>query len=260
MAIERIVPGTKEWDAFYANHIMRYQFAVQELKKINAATILDAACGVGYGAAFIAREIPVKKVIAVDRSKEALDIANKNFKTNNLEFLTDDCHTLQTAAGHAPYDAVVSFETFEHLPKPADFLAACYSNLKIGGSIIISTPNKSVSSPQELNWEYHEKEYTATELFESLSAAGFKNISLYGQQFNMKGIIKNEVRGELNRLFSNPFVRAGMWIQSKLKGHSFGPVLKECIDDFEIAAYNNPSVCEEKGLAGPFVLIAVAQK
>ncbi len=34
MAIERIVPGTKEWDAFYANHILRYQFASQVLKDI----------------------------------------------------------------------------------------------------------------------------------------------------------------------------------------------------------------------------------
>lgn len=260
MAIERIVPGTKEWDAFYANHILRYKFAVQVLEKTNTSTILDAACGVGYGSAFIAKELPVKKVVAVDRSAEALQVANKTFQSANVFFLEDDCHTLKAAATHAPFDAVVSFETFEHLPKPADFLAACYANLKTGGNIIISTPNKSVSSPEELTWEYHEKEYTATELFDSLLSAGFKNVALYGQQFNTKGIIKNEIRGELNRVFSNPFVRAGMWLQSKLKGHSFGPVLKETIDDFEIAPFNTPAECEAKGMTGPFVLIAVAEK
>ena len=31
MAIERIVPGTNEWDAFYENHINRYQFASSKI-------------------------------------------------------------------------------------------------------------------------------------------------------------------------------------------------------------------------------------
>jgi hypothetical protein len=55
MAIERIVPGTKEWDAFYANHIFRYQFAANILKEDSIAKLLDAACGVGYGSAFLAK-------------------------------------------------------------------------------------------------------------------------------------------------------------------------------------------------------------
>ena len=52
MAIERIVPGTIEWEAFYANHICRYQFAKEQIEKTDAVHILDAACGTGYGSFF----------------------------------------------------------------------------------------------------------------------------------------------------------------------------------------------------------------
>lgn len=260
MAIERIVPGTKEWEAFYANHILRYQFASQVLKDITVNCLLDAACGVGYGADHLCRQTGIKKVVAIDRSTEALKIAGANFNSPKIIFLQDDCHTLEAAAKYGQYDAVVSFETLEHLPKPVDFLSSCFTNIKSNGKIIISTPNKSVSSPEVLNWEYHEKEYLATEFFDVLSQAGFKNIQLYGQQYNIKGKIKNEVRGDLNRLFSNPFVRAGQWLQAKLKGHKNIPVLKETIDDFEIVKYNEPADCELLGINGPFVLIAVAEK
>lgn len=260
MAIERIVPGTIEWDAFYANHILRYQFAAKVLKDDKAITLLDAACGVGYGSAYLAKQIDASNIVAIDRSADALKVAEANFSSPKIKFLTDDCHTLQAAAAYGMFDTIVSFETFEHLPKPIDFLAACYNNLKPSGKIIISTPNKSVSSPEQLNWEYHEKEYTASEFYDCLQKAGYQNIKVYGQQFNLKGKIKNEVRGELNRLFSNPFVRAGIWVQAKLKGYKNKPVLKETIDDFEIVLYERPEDCEDKGTEGPFVLMAVATK
>ena len=260
MSIERIVPGTVEWEAFYANHILRYHFALQVLKDSKIHCLLDAACGVGYGSNFLAKHPAIEKVVGIDKSNDALKIAETNFNAANILYLQDDCHTLQSASQYGLYDAIVSFETLEHLPKPTDFLAACFNNLKTAGKIIISTPNKSVSSPQQLTWEYHEKEYTAIEFYNLIQTTGFKNIQLYGQQFNLKGQIKNEVRGELNKVFSNPFVRTGIWLQARLKGHKYGPVLKEAVDDFEILKYEKPEDCVLKETDGPFVLLAVAEK
>jgi hypothetical protein len=117
-----------------------------------------------------------------------------------------------------------------------------------------------VSSPTELNWEFHEKEYTATELYNILQQAGFINIKLWGQQFNIKGKIKNEVRADLNKLWSNPFARFGRWIQTLLRGRKFDAVLKESVDDFEIIPFKDATESDNLGLNGPFVLLAIAQK
>jgi SAM-dependent methyltransferase len=262
MAIERIVPGTIEWDAFYANHIARYTFAKVQLdnnesKKIN---ILDAACGVGYGSDFLATKLNCT-VTAVDRSIDALTIANKCFASPAIRFLEDDCHTLEAAATFGTYDAVVSFETLEHLPYPEKFIAACYQNLSSGGKLIISTPNQSVSSPEgNLDWEFHEKEYQPQELLELLSKAGFSNIKLYGQQMTAIGKLRSQLRAELNKVNSNPFMRLGRFIQKVFKGHQYNAVLPEQAEDFEIVFYNSPDAINALAQNGPFVLIAVCNK
>ena len=260
MAIERILPGSIEWDAFYANHILRYQFAADIIDQTTVNCLLDAACGVGYGSAYLAKQPGIKKIVAIDRSQEALKVANTHFKDSKISYLQDDCHTLAAASKHGMYDVIVSFETLEHLPEPMDFLRSCFNYLNPEGKIVISTPNKSVSSPEQLNWEYHETEYTAKEFYQLLQTTGFKNIKLYGQQLNLKGKIKTEIRGDLNRLFSNPFIRTGIWLQSKLKGYKQQPILKETIDDFEFVAFDNPTDCDLMGNEGPFVLLAVAVK
>ena len=260
MAIERIVPGTVEWEAYYANHIMRYQFASQIIHNKSNVKLLDAACGVGYGSKYLS-ELPwVESVVAIDRSPEALKIANTKFSSSNLTFLEDDCHTLAVAKRKGQYNAVISFETLEHLPKPAEFLKNCFEAMDKGATLIISTPNQLVSSPDELNWEFHEKEYTPQELYDILQLTGFRNIEIYGQQYNLKGKIKNELRGELNKLWSNPFSRIGRWLQSKLRGYKLQPVLKETIDDFEIVHYEDLEKCVVQGRNGPFVLIATGVK
>lgn len=261
MAIERIVPHTKEWEAYYANHIFRYQFAANKLKESNNIQLLDAACGVGYGSKYLSAQIPGISITAIDRSLTSLAIAKKSFSDPAINFIEDDCHQLDEAGKFGPFDVIVSFETLEHLPKPLDFLRSCFTNLKTTGKLIVSTPNQLVSSPDNnLNWEFHEKEYKAVELYNLLESAGFINIQLFGQQFNIKGTIKNEVRADLNRLWSNPFIRLGRFLQTILRGRKFDPVLKETEDDFEIARFKNAAEIDELGLKGPFVLIAIAEK
>lgn len=262
MAIERIVPGTIEWDAFYANHIARYNFAKEQLSfhANQKIAILDAACGVGYGSNFLANNLNCT-VTAVDRSTEALAVANKNFTSQAIRFLEDDCHTLEAAAAYGTYDAVVSFETLEHLPYPEKFITACYKSLSNGGKLIISTPNQNVSSPDgNLDWEYHEKEYQPQELIEILSKAGFSNINLYGQQMTAIGKLRSQFRAELNKVNSNPFMRLGRLIQKIIKGHQYNAVLPEQAEDFEITFYNSPDEINTLAGNGPFVLIAVCSK
>jgi SAM-dependent methyltransferase len=260
MAIERIVPGTIEWEAFYANHICRYQFAKEQVEQMQAVNILDAATGVGYGSHFLAANNSLQ-IRSVDRSKEALDVAQKNFAKTNISFFEDDCHTLKNATAFAPYDCIISFETLEHLPQPASFIKSCYANLKQGGKLIVSTPNQPVSSPGGvLNWEFHEKEYTVAELRDILSAGGFSNIMMYGQKYTSIGRLRNDTRASINTINSNPFMRLGRMIQKVSRGRKFHATLPEQTEDFEIVNYKSDEEITLQAEHGPFVLIAVCEK
>lgn len=260
MAIERIVPGTIEWEVYYQNHIARYEFAKQQIENRRPIKILDAACGVGYGSYYLG-QIANCSIIAIDRTSEALDTASKHFYAKNIKYLLDDCHTMSVAVKHGLYDVIISFETLEHLSNPEIFIANCFANLKEKGKLIISTPNQLVSSPEgKLNWEYHEKEYNPNELSQLLLNEGFKDITMYGQHATVIGNLRKQFRGELNRIYSNPFVRLGKFIQKILRGHKYSAILPEKPGDFEMKLYKNPSDIIDMGLDGPFVLIAVCEK
>ena len=260
MAIERIVPGTIEWEAYYANHISRYQFAGEQLRGKEIKVLLDAACGVGYGSAFLANNIEGISIYAVDRSVEALEVAKKKFQNEHVHFMEDDCHTLAKVSTFGPFDAIVSFETLEHLPRPGDFLVSCKNNLKDGGVFIVSTPNQPVTSPDGLKWEYHEKEYTVEEFVELLEKHGFSSIEIYGQKFTPIGKLRQEIHREFNRVNSNPFFRIGSMIQKKIRGVKFSAVLPEQPEDIEIVHYSNHKGIGIENVNGPFVLIAVCRK
>ncbi|WP_276485870.1 class I SAM-dependent methyltransferase [Paraflavitalea pollutisoli] len=263
MSIERIEPGTAGWSAYYANHINRYMFALQQIDRNTPARLLDAACGVGYGTQFLANHTQCHST-GVDINTHALDIANRQFRTPNTDFLLDDCTKLNNAASKGLYDYVVSFETFEHLSEPEAFLESTKKVMKPGGKVILSTPNINVSSPGssdgKVAWEFHEKEYTPAEFYGMIDAAGFKNIQFYGQQYTTRGKLKSELMGDLHQLWSNPFMRAGRWIQQVFRGRKFEPLMKESIEDFEIVPYGSPADCDALKTNGPFVQIIVAEK
>lgn len=258
MAFERLHPGRSEWDAYYANHIHRYRFAAERLR--GAGRVLDAACGVGYGAKYLA-ENGVGNVIAVDRNDDALRIGRKSFAHEHVQFVQDDCQTLEAVDQFGRFEAVVSFETLEHLPEPKAFLTRCRSLLVDDGQLIISTPNSNITGGQDIrDWEYHEKEYTPVELQAMLAECGFSRAMLYGQAFTPIGRLRSAVRAELNQIRSNPFARAGMWVQRVLRGRSTpGPALPEHLDDFEMMHFDSAEECDRLGTDGPFVLIAVAR-
>lgn len=255
--IERIVPDTLEWEAYYANHIFRYNFAADIIE--NPKNILDAACGVGYGSKYLAIQNQAE-VIGVDANEKALKMAEKYFHHELVKFIKDNCETLESIKDN--FSHIISFETFEHLSNPVEFLRRAYEILIKNGKIIISTPNASVTSPdRKVNWQYHEHEYTASELIKLVKEVGFKNIKLFGQTYSELGKLRNDLRKELNRINHNPFVRMGKWMQRVFRGVNHNKaILPENIEDFKLIEFTSPQSCEEQGATGPFVLLVIAEK
>jgi 2-polyprenyl-3-methyl-5-hydroxy-6-metoxy-1,4-benzoquinol methylase len=259
MAFERIEPDTPDWIAFVANHEHRYRFVAELLDHLGPASrVLDAATGVGYGAALLADRTG-GHVVGIDRDDRALALARARFARPRVEYLLDDCNTLVRAgAGRPPYDAVVSLETIEHLPDPRLFLDRAARLLAPGGLLIVSTPNGSQSKGDPNLWAAHEREYAATEFVALLEAASFRSIQLFGQRLAPMGELRRDVRGEINLLRFNPLARLGFWIQNRVRGFRPPPPLPEQISDFEIVPIHSASACEQLGKAGPLVLIASA--
>jgi SAM-dependent methyltransferase len=256
---ERIEPGTVPWATYYGNHIARYQFAAGVLgARRVSGRVLDAACGAGYGSHHLATTLGCD-VTGVDRDDRALAIAAGRFAHPRVLFRRDDCHTLAAAAEDGPFAAVVSFETLEHLPDPAAFLRASRRLLAPRGVLVCSTPNANVTSPAgTVGWEFHEREFKASELAALVGAAGFGDVALFGQQLTPMGRLRDELRSELNTLRSNPFDRLGAWVQRRVRGRSIEAPLPERAGDFEFVPRESPASIDALGIDGPFVIVAVA--
>lgn len=152
---ERVVPGTISWEMFGYDHLQRYRNFLNDLKN---KTILDAACGSGYGS--FEMSSVAKYVVGIDISDEAISFARKHYLKSNLEFRLLSCERIGELSNK--FDVVVSFETIEHLPNPAIFIEKIHHVLNENGLLIISFPNKHRHSG--LQWG-HKNPHHLSELY-----------------------------------------------------------------------------------------------
>jgi len=87
------------------------------------------------------------------------------------------------------FDAVVSFEVFEHIENVEVYLAEVFRVLDEGGAFIVSTPNVETYPMAGLN-PYHIKEYTISEVKELLTDVGLTYKTFYAQTPNNKLVEK----------------------------------------------------------------------
>lgn len=174
----------------YDEHLIRYELAKGF---VHGKTVLDIACGSGYGSNILARA-GAEKVTGMDVDEEALSNAGKKFVLDNLEFKKGNGLDL----GVYGFDVVVSFETIEHLQDGEKFLSELAKAVKDDGVVIISTPNKEVFLEKN---PYHLKEYTKKE-FEDLLKRYFADFKIVEQHNGMASFLKMG-EGESRVIFSN---------------------------------------------------------
>ena len=202
--LERIVPEDQSWNNQVAIHIQRYRFAVPYVR---GKRVLDAGCGIGYGSKLLADAGPIA-VMGVDISRDALDIAERQFANERLDFVCDDCQSLARVQG--PFDVIVSFEALEHFSDGEAFVSRVAQLLAPGGVFMVSTPNKEFSLR---NNPYHLREYTPAE-FRALLERSFNHVTLLGQHWTAAHA---GVHLATTVLWTNPFMRLGRWLQ-RLRG------------------------------------------
>jgi 2-polyprenyl-3-methyl-5-hydroxy-6-metoxy-1,4-benzoquinol methylase len=161
-------------DGIRPDHRARYEFACQYVP--DSGRVLDIACGVGYGAWILATGTPATEIIGVDRDQGALEYAKQNFANPKVHFREVDA--LDVEFPSAAFDAIVSFETVEHLPQAAAFLQRLHGFLRPGGVLVCSTPNEVRMPFQISRFPYHHRHFTPEEFRSLLNAQGF---TVYGE-------------------------------------------------------------------------------
>ncbi len=190
---ERFVPSNVS-DLLELEHRKRYEFACRYSR---GKSVLDIACGSGYGSRMLL-EAGAEQVTGVDISSEAIEYAVKNYGNQNLHFITSDAECYNSGK----YDLIVSFETLEHLDRRQMFLSNLNTMLRNNGMLIISTPNKKITSPMKsphkIRNKYHKYEYTQKEIIVALHEVGFRKILKFGQHLYPR-IFNNQLISRLLR-------------------------------------------------------------
>lgn len=130
---ERLLPAfTSPWAA---EHLHRYALARQW---VCGKVVLDVASGEGYGSRLLAEV--AESIMGVDVDPAAVSHAAKTYIRSNLSYRHGSATALPL--DDASVDAVVSFETLEHLDDHDGMLREVKRVLRPGGLMVMSTPDK----------------------------------------------------------------------------------------------------------------------
>ena len=161
---ERVVPKDMPTTSrTLAEHLERYNFVLPYVKN---RSVLDAACGSGYGSKIIKVLGGARSVFGVDVDLETVQYARGEYQ---VEASTYD---LESQFPNGDYEVIVSFETIEHLENPDFFLSQCALHFK---KFIFSIPLDNPS-------KFHKQVYSLTQARELIQKY-FQRVLWYSQTY-----------------------------------------------------------------------------
>ncbi len=200
---EYCVPG-ESGARIESDHFERYQFAAE---RAQGRTVLDLACGVGYAAPLLL-EAGAKAYLGVDIKPDLVAYAGERYGSTEAIFANGDVCTFGDSES---YDLITCFETIEHVADYREALSNLYRVLRPGGQLLISSPNRPITSPlaQRLldppSNKFHTQEFTPAELVSELRRANFcvDDSGVFGQRRRLH-FRNRKINGILRRLFGDP--------------------------------------------------------
>jgi SAM-dependent methyltransferase len=184
---EFFVPG-KSGKRIEADHLERYKFACKYAK---GKTVLDIACGTGYsGPMFL--DSGAVRYNGVDVNWELIEFATQQ---HGSELITYEKGDICEYWGGSKYQLITCFETIEHIKDWHKALKNLLKLLDNDGVLLMSSPNRKVTSPNSLTVgdkplnSFHTQEFTPEELSDFLREVGFYvETEVYGQRQRKKNI------------------------------------------------------------------------
>ena len=133
----------------FIREAMAKQLSTQSLPpdaQIRNADILDVGCGGGILSEALARL--GANVTSIDPSGENVAVAHAHSRmdpaTSSINYQQTTVETM--ASSGRLFDAVCALEVIEHVDTPLAFVTACSACLKPGGSLFLSTMNRTAKS------------------------------------------------------------------------------------------------------------------
>ncbi|GIO70014.1 glycosyltransferase [Paenibacillus cookii] len=180
---ERFIPNLTDKE-LEIEHMQRY-LSLAEI--VRGKSVLDAACGEGYGSYLLSKS--AKSVYGIDIDNQTIGLASKKYNEGNLSFKTSGIDSLPFE--DRVFDVVISFETLEHVDEHTQqkFLQEVKRVLKQDGILVISTPNKKFYSDQS-NYvnPFHVKELYRDE-FQALLSQHFTHVDIVSQRFEVVSLM-----------------------------------------------------------------------
>ncbi|KAM9949156.1 hypothetical protein ACTFIT_010359 [Dictyostelium discoideum] len=122
---------------------------------LEGLNVIDVGCGVGLLTESLSR-LGASKVVGLDAAKNNILMAishasfdqklNENIQNKSLNYLESTIENFYNIENDQQFDAVCSLEVIEHVDNPKQFIDYLSKIVKPGGSIFISTINKTFLS------------------------------------------------------------------------------------------------------------------
>ena len=164
------------------DHLFRYELAANFLEKQfneNKTYGADIFCGNGYGSYLVASKLKNTKILSVDASKEAIELANNYYKIENRIKFINKFFPFELEKDK--YDYIISFESIEHIQDDIQFIETIISAIKNNGYWFLSTPNEEKMSLKKNNNKFHFRHYTNKIVNDIFKKYNLKVIEQYGE-------------------------------------------------------------------------------
>ena len=164
------------------DHLFRYELASNFLEKEfnqNKTYGADIFCGNGYGSYVVASKLKNTKILSIDASKEAIELANNYYKIENRIKFINKFFPFELEKDK--YDYIISFESIEHIQDDIQFIETIISAIKNNGYWFLSTPNEEKMSLKKNNNKFHFRHYTNKIVNDIFKKYNLKVIEQYGE-------------------------------------------------------------------------------
>jgi 2-polyprenyl-3-methyl-5-hydroxy-6-metoxy-1,4-benzoquinol methylase len=152
------------------HHLIRYLWAERCLADIKGLeSVLDVACGSGYGSFVLSKRFPGARVVGADYDPGAVEVASSLYSAPNLEYRVGDVTRWDETIGPDVVDAVVSFDTIEHVIHRDIMMESTVKHLRDDGVLLLSTPCGRDVNNLKPGWEHHRIEYSSASLYDFVS-------------------------------------------------------------------------------------------